>query len=85
VADLPAGAVPVPPLLRGGLRHHHQVAHAYSDLVVAARTAIDLARFVRLHPPDLDVIIVGGPAALQARAQGSQPDTDAGQPVADGR
>jgi len=45
--------------VRGGPRHDDDVTLAGADLAVATRAQVCLARFVRLHPPDLDVVIVG--------------------------
>ena len=59
---MPAAAVPVPAFVGLVGRHHDLVAFAHPDLVVAARAAVGLLRFVRLHVTHLDPAIGFGPA-----------------------
>ena len=52
--------MPVPAQLRLQPGHHHQVADAHGDLLVAPGARVRLAGLVGLHPPDLEVEVAAG-------------------------
>ena len=46
------------PLLRHVERHHHEVADAHTDLLVAARTQVRLARLEGVDERDFEILAV---------------------------
>jgi hypothetical protein len=52
--------VPVAAEVGGVEGHHHHVADAHADLLVAARAEIGLAGLVGLDRPDLDLVVQRG-------------------------
>lgn len=53
LAKLEAGTMPMATEIGSVARHDDHVADADSDVVIATRAEVHLARFVGLHPPHL--------------------------------
>jgi len=54
-----------------GPRHGDDVAGASRDVAVAARAEVRLGRLVRLHPPDVDLVLAEGPVGEVIHRQAS--------------